>query len=113
MRVFLGAFARAMTETTQACVAAALIGLALTAQPANASFLGASADAFGLGFVRLGVVRDIHGCHYACACGPPRELACEQWNHRHLHMLCLPVRCERDANCEAARPEHMCRGANP
>jgi hypothetical protein len=100
-----------MTGMNRACVVAALIGLALTAQSANASSLGASADAFRQDLAPWRLVHKVHGCHYSCACGPPRELACEQWNHRHLHMLCLPVRCERDEDCERARPDSACRRA--
>ena len=102
-----------MTGTKRACVIAALSGVALAAQPPTAFSLAESAEAFKQGAARPWLVHKIHGCHYSCACGPPRELACEQWNHRHLHMLCLPVRCERDEACERARPSHACRHARP
>jgi hypothetical protein len=102
-----------MTGTKRTCGIAALFGLALTALPANASSFGVSAEAFRQGAAQSRLVHKIHGCHYSCACGPPKELACEQWNHRHLHMLCLPVRCERDTDCERARPDHACRRASP
>ena len=46
------------------------------------------------------LMQTVHGCHYTCECGPPREFGCEQQYHRHLHMLCLPVRCERREDCE-------------
>jgi hypothetical protein len=54
-----------------------------------------------------------HGCHYACECGPLREFGCENVYHRHLHMLCLPVRCGRDPACEQKPLEGACRHVTP
>ena len=54
-----------------------------------------------------------HGCHYSCECGSPREFGCEQQYHRHLHMLCLPVRCERRPDCERAPAVGACRHMAP
>jgi hypothetical protein len=48
--------------------------------------------------------KTVHGCHYSCECGTPRGFGCEQQYHRHLHMLCLPVRCERRTDCERTPP---------
>ena len=53
---------------------------------------------------RTNLMLRTHGCHYSCECGSPREFGCEQQYHRHLHMLCLPVRCERRPDCERAPP---------
>jgi hypothetical protein len=102
-----------VTGTKRAGYIAILFAFALTAQKANASLLGAAADARKHSAAQSLIVHKIHGCHYSCACGPPQELSCEKWNHRHLHMLCLPVRCERDADCERALPERSCRPAGP
>jgi hypothetical protein len=55
----------------------------------------------------------VHDCHYSCECGPPRGFGCEQQYHRHLHMLCLPVRCDRHVDCERTPPEGACRHVAP
>ena len=44
-----------------------------------------------------------HGCHYSCECGPLKDFGCDRVYHRHLHMLCLPVRC-RGKNCDPTPP---------
>jgi hypothetical protein len=54
-----------------------------------------------------------HGCHYACECGSLRAFGCENVYHRHLHMLCLPVRCGREPACEQKAPEGACRHVTP
>jgi hypothetical protein len=46
---------------------------------------------------------DAHGCHYSCACGPLKDFGRERVYHRHLHMLCLPVRCDRKQDCDPTR----------
>jgi len=102
-----------MTGAKRACRIATLVAFALMAQAANASSLGAAADAAEQSAAQRLLVHEIHGCHYSCECGPPRELACEKWNHRHLHMLCLAVRCERDAECEHTPPDRACRTKRP
>src|SRR5262245_4364540 len=33
------------------------------------------------------------------------EILAEQQYHRHLHMLCLPVRCDRRTDCARTPPE--------
>ena len=62
---------------------------------------------------RTNLMLRTHGCHYSCECGPPREFGCEQQYHRHLHMLCLPVRCERRPDCERVPPVGACRHMAP
>jgi hypothetical protein len=54
-----------------------------------------------------------HGCHYTCECGPLRDFGCQNVHHRHLHMLCLPVRCERKPECEQKPLEGACRHVTP
>jgi hypothetical protein len=56
---------------------------------------------------------ETHGCHYDCECGPLKDFSCEQVYHRHLHMLCLPVRCGGDTKCEQTPPEGVCRHIPP
>ena len=58
-------------------------------------------------------VHQIHGCYYSCECGPPKDFGCEQQYHRHLHMLCLPVRCASGPACERTPPEGACRHVTP
>jgi hypothetical protein len=58
-------------------------------------------------------VQNTHGCHYSCECGPLKDFGCEQLYHRHLHMLCLPVRCDREIECERALSEGLCRHMAP
>jgi hypothetical protein len=79
--------------------------IALTAQGANAGSLKPAAGA------RL--LQKTHGCHYSCECGPPRDFGCEQQYHRHLHMLCLPVRCDRRTDCASTPSEGVCRHIAP
>jgi len=56
---------------------------------------------------------EIHGCHYTCECGPLKDFGCDQVHHRHLHMLCLPVRCGGDTTCEQTPPQGVCRHITP
>jgi len=60
-----------------------------------------------------GLRLEIHGCHYDCQCGSLKDFGCEQVYHRHLHMLCLPVRCRGDAKCEQTPPQGVCRHITP
>ena len=48
------------------------------------------------------------GCHYSCECGPLKDFGLRTVYHRHLHMLCLPVRC-RDQDCKPTPSEGVCR----
>jgi len=82
--------------------------------------LGASAAPLvpGAGTIAPGVApamlrHEIHGCHYDCQCGPLKDFGCEQVYHRHLHMLCLPVRCRGDTKCEQTPPQGVCRYITP
>jgi len=82
--------------------------------------LGASAAPLvpGAGTIVPGVApamlrHEIHGCHYDCQCGPLKDFGCEQVYHRHLHMLCLPVRCRGDTKCEQTPPQGVCRYITP
>lgn len=59
------------------------------------------------------LMQEVHGCHYTCECATPRDFGCEQQYHRHLHMLCLPVRCDRGTECERTPPVGSCRHIAP
>jgi hypothetical protein len=86
--------------------------LALTAQEANAASLSPAVVAFTESGAESSIVQGTHGCHYSCECGPLKDFGCEQVYHRHLHMLCLPVRCRGKA-CDRRSPEGMCRHIDP
>jgi hypothetical protein len=62
---------------------------------------------------RSNLTRQIHGCHYSCECGPLRNFGCKQIYHRHLHMGCLAVRCDRRKECDRIPPEGVCRHIAP
>jgi hypothetical protein len=79
---------------------------------ASAAPLLPDAGAMALGFAQA-VRHEIHGCHYDCECGPLKDFGCEQVYHRHLHMLCLPVRCGGDTKCEQTPPQGVCRHIAP
>jgi hypothetical protein len=78
---------------------------------APTKFVLLAAAAFAIAAPALGA--KAHGCHYSCECGPPRGFGCEQQSHRHLHMLCLPVRCARDSDCERTPSAGACRHVTP
>ena len=59
------------------------------------------------------LTREAHGCHYSCECGPLRNFGCEQLYHRHLHMGCLAVRCDRRKECDPIPIEGVCRHIAP
>jgi hypothetical protein len=88
--------------------------LIATAFAASLSVTGA--NAFILtedpGVVVSSLKRNAHGCHYSCECGSLRGFGCEQAYHRHLHMLCLPVRCQGD-DCDHVPSEGICRHIAP
>jgi hypothetical protein len=86
--------------------------IALMAQGANADSLNSTAGALKQNAIGSSVVRKIHGCHYSCECGPPRGFGCEQQYHRHLHMLCLPVPCDR-GDCDRKTSQGACRHIAP
>ncbi len=81
------------------------------------SSLGAGAaplaGAIAAGAAHAILRHEIHGCHYDCQCGPLKDFGCEQVYHRHLHMLCLPVRCRGDTKCEQTPPQGVCRHITP
>jgi hypothetical protein len=89
--------------------------LALMTQGGNAASLNSLAEpTLKEGVTASRVMLETHGCHYSCQCGPPKDFGCGQFNHRHLHMLCLPVRCaDRDTDCERRLPEGACRHTAP
>ena len=96
-----------MRRTKFALLLAAVSTLALALPGASA----ASPDVAALkaSAARSGLMQETHGCHYTCECGPLKDFGCEQIYHRHLHMLCLPVRCGGDTKCDRAPPEGVCR----
>jgi hypothetical protein len=87
--------------------------IALMAQKANADSLNSAAGALKQNAVGSNLMQKIHGCGYSCECGPPRGFGCEQQYHRHLHMLCLPVRCDRGTDCDRTPSEGACRHIAP
>jgi hypothetical protein len=97
-----------MRRTRFAFLVAAASTLALAGQGANAGApnLAAALKASAAG---SGLTQETHGCHYTCECGPLKDFGCEQVYHRHLHMLCLPVRCGGDTKCDRVPPEGVCR----
>lgn len=92
-------------------ILAAMAAVALTLPGANAALLGPDARLHGA--VSLRQVQEVHGCHYTCECGPLKDFGCDQVYHRHLHMLCLPVRCGGDTKCEQTPPQGLCRHVAP
>jgi len=102
-----------MKRTKPALLIAAASVLALTAQGANAASRNPAAEALNESAARSNLIQTAHGCHYSCACGPPRDFGCEQVYHRHLHMLCMPVRCDRITECNRKPLEGVCRHIAP
>jgi hypothetical protein len=90
-----------------------MAAIALTPPGASAGFLGPDAGTIAHGAAALPPLREIHGCHYTCECGPLKDFGCDQVYHRHLHMLCLPVRCGGDTKCEQTPPQGLCRHITP
>jgi hypothetical protein len=99
-----------MTRTRLAFLAAAAFTFGPLAHGANAAYLHSAAGAQAPKKIAAesNLVHTTHGCHYSCECGPLKDFGCDRVYHRHLHMLCLPVRC-RDKNCDATPPEGLCR----
>jgi len=102
-----------MIRTVLAFRVAPAFVIALMAQEANADSVNSAAGGLEQNAVGSSVVRTIHGCHYSCECGPPRGFGCEQQYHRHLHMLCLPVRCDRGTDCDRKMSQGACRHIAP
>jgi hypothetical protein len=94
-----------MTRTRLEFLVAAAFALALTTQGANAASLNPAAGALKESAAGSSLMQKTHGYHYSCECGPLRDFGCEQVYHRHLHMLCVPVRC-RGKDCDARRLRH-------
>ena len=97
-----------MTSTSLEFVFAAAFALGLSAYGANAAYLSSAAGAPKERAAESNFMQRTHGCHYSCECGPLKDFGCEQVYHRHLHMLCLPVRC-RDQDCKPTPSEGVCR----
>jgi hypothetical protein len=99
-----------MTRTRLAFLAAAAFPLGLLAHRANAAYLNSAAWAQAPKEIAAGssLMQATHGCHYSCECSPLKDFGCDRVYHRHLHMLCLPVRC-RGKNCDPTPPEGVCR----
>ena len=87
--------------------------IALTAQGANAGSLKPAVGVLKESGAESNLMQKAHGCHYSCECGPSKDFGCEQQYHRHLHMLCLPVRCDRRTDCARRPPEGVCRHIAP
>ncbi len=102
-----------MRRTRFAFLVAAASTVALAGQGATAAASSLAADALKASAARSSLTQDAHGCHYTCECGPLKDFGCEQVYHRHLHMLCLPVRCGGDTKCDRAPPEGVCRHVAP
>ena len=101
-----------MTPTRLEFVFAAAFSLGFTAHGANAAYLNSAAGAPKERAAELSLMQRTHGCHYSCECGPLKDFGCEQVYHRHLHMLCLPVRC-RGQDCNPTPSEGVCRHLPP
>jgi hypothetical protein len=102
-----------MRRTRFAFLVAAVSILALAVQGANAAASNLAADVLKSSAARSSLTKEAHGCHYTCECGPLKDFGCEQVYHRHLHMLCLPVRCGGSTKCDRAPPEGVCRHVAP
>jgi len=102
-----------MTRTKLAFLLATAFALALTAQRGNAASPNPAAGPLKESAAGSRLMQKTHGCHYSCECGPLRDFGCEQWYHRHLHMLCLPVRCDRGTDCDRTPSEGACRHIPP
>jgi hypothetical protein len=100
-----------MTSTKLTPLVVAFV-LALTAQGADAASLSPAAGALKESAAGSSLTQQIHGCHYSCECGPLRDFGSERVYHRHLHMLCLPVRC-RGQDCDATPPDGVGRHIAP
>jgi hypothetical protein len=101
-----------MTSTKLTSIVPAAFVLALTAQGADAAFLTPAAGVLKESAAGSSLMQRTHGCHYPCECGPLKDFGCEQVYHRHLHMLCLPVRC-RGQDCDPTPSEGVCRHIAP
>jgi hypothetical protein len=86
--------------------------LALTAHGANAASLNPAVVALTESGAGSSLAKRTHGCHYSCECDPLRDFGCEQVYHRHLHMLCLPVRC-RGKDCDPQPSAGVCHHIVP
>jgi uncharacterized metal-binding protein len=91
----------------------AAAALAPASSGVSAAVLGPDTGAPMKDAARSRPMQAIHGCHYTCECGPLKDFGCEQVYHRHLHMLCLPVRCGGDTKCEPAPAQGLCRHITP
>ena len=96
--------------SAHAILVATIFELAFMTQEQN---VAAAGGAFKESAAGSSPVQNTHGCHYSCECGPLKDFGCEQLYHRHLHMLCLPVRCDREIECERALSEGLCRHMAP
>jgi hypothetical protein len=101
-----------MTRTRLEFLVATAFALALTAQEANAVSLNPAAGALTESAAGSSLMQKTHGCQYSCECGALRDFGCEQVYHRHLHMLCLPVRC-RGKDCNPPPSEGVCHHIAP
>jgi hypothetical protein len=101
-----------MTPTRLEFVFAAAFSLGFTAHGATAAYLNSAAGAPKERAAESSLMQRTHGCHYSCECGPLKDFGCEQAYHRHLHMLCLPVRC-RGQDCNPTPSEGVCRHIPP
>jgi hypothetical protein len=102
-----------MWRTRIAFLVAAASTLALAVHGATAASLNPTVGVLGVSAARWSLTQHAHGCHYTCECGPLKDFGCEQVYHRHLHMLCLPVRCGGDTKCDRTPPEGVCRHVPP
>ena len=102
-----------MRRTRFAFLAAAASILALAIQGAAPASPNPTAGVLESSAARSSLTQNARGCHYTCECGPLKDFGCEQVYHRHLHMLCLPVRCSGDTKCDRAPPEGVCRHVAP
>ncbi len=89
-----------MRPTEPALLTAAAFALSLVLGTPRAVALDPGAMDLKDGGARSRLGRDVHGCHYSCDCGPLKAFGRESVYHRHLHMLCLAVRCDRKHDCE-------------
>ncbi len=102
-----------MTRARFVFLVAAASAAVLAAHGANATSLDRARTALRLSAAGSSLVQEIHGCHYTCECGPLEDFGCEQVYHRHLHMLCLPVRCKGGPPCDRTPPDGVCRHITP
>ena len=93
-----------MRLTKPALLLAAALAVSLLLAAPRAVSLDPGALDLKDGSAQSHLSHHVHGCHYSCDCGPLKAFGRESVYHRHLHMLCLAVRCDRKHDCDRDPP---------